>query len=206
MRTGEPVVDGYILGARPAPLLRARPARGPDGRGRTEHRRRDSGLMTDHSAQRPDRMPRRTRRFAGVSNPADGEVGSATVFTHHEHDGTVRADCAGGAVRKGSLVGTRTDATLTFRYVRLGVPGRTTGGTCASRIEVLAGDRVRLHGSRAWEPRPGSGTGVVQEIRWPARGHLPPRRCPRLSARREKLRTTQPSTRPPGRLHRRTRP
>ncbi|MUN64911.1 hypothetical protein GMA12_17490 [Kocuria sediminis] len=103
------------------------------------------------------------RRFTGASNTAEGEVGSTTIFTYHQEGGTVWADYAGGAVRKGFLVGTRTDDTLTFRYTHLNVTGETASGRCISKIEVLADGRVRFHESWAWESRTGTGTSVVEE-------------------------------------------
>lgn len=104
------------------------------------------------------------RRFAGVTNSTEGEVGSTTIFTYHQEDGTVWADYAGGAVRKGFLVGTRTGDTLEFRYSHLNVTGETASGKCTSTIEVLADGRLRFHESWAWESRPGTGTSVVEEI------------------------------------------
>lgn len=120
----------------------------------------------DHDAAQTSKTVRIDgRRFAGVSNSADGEVGSRTVFTYHQEGGTVWADYGGGAVRKGFLVGARTGDILEFRYSHLGATGGTSGGRCTSQIELLADGRVRLHESWAWETRPGTGTSVVEEIR-----------------------------------------
>ena len=101
---------------------------------------------------------------AGVSNSTEGEVGSTTIFTYHQEDETVWAEYAGGVVRKGFLVGTRTDDTLQFRYSHLNVTGETASGRCTSTIEVLSDGRVRFHESWAWESRPGTGTSVVEEV------------------------------------------
>lgn len=121
--------------------------------------------MDDIAAQDPRTARIDGRRFAGVSNSAAGEVGSTTVFTYHQEGDAIWADYAGGAVRRGFLVGTRTDDTLEFRYAHLDATGGTAGGQCTSRIEVLADGRVRFHESWAWESRAGTGTSVVEEIR-----------------------------------------
>lgn len=105
------------------------------------------------------------RVFAGVSNSADGEVGQATVFAYHQDGDVIWAEYGGGAVMRGYLVGTRTGATLHFRYAHLGVDGQTSGGVCESAIEVLDDGRVRFHESWTWESRHGSGTSVVEERR-----------------------------------------
>ena len=103
------------------------------------------------------------RTFAGVSNTGDGDVGAATVFRYREDAGVVWADYAGGAVRRGYLVGTRDGDRLDFRYVHLDTDGATASGRCTSRVEVLADGRVRLHETWSWESREGSGQSVVEE-------------------------------------------
>lgn len=105
------------------------------------------------------------RRFAGVTNSADGEVGQATVFTYRQDGGVIWAEYGGGAVVRGYLVGTRAGEVLRFRYSHLGTDGQTSGGVCESTIEVTGDGRVRFHESWTWESRPGSGTSVVEEIR-----------------------------------------
>lgn len=119
--------------------------------------------MDDNPTLTSKTVPIDGRRFAGVANTAEGEVGSTTIFTYHQEGGTVWADYAGGAVCRGFLVGTRTDDTLAFRYTHLNVTGETASGRCSSTIEVLTDGRVRLHESWAWESRPGTGTSVVEE-------------------------------------------
>lgn len=104
------------------------------------------------------------RRFAGVSNSADGEVGRGTVFTYHKTDGLVWAEYAGGAVRLGRLVGTRDGDVLRFRYVHVGVDGESSSGRCEARLEVLADGRLRSHEDWCWESRPGAGASVVEEL------------------------------------------
>lgn len=104
------------------------------------------------------------RRFAGVSNSGDGEVGRATVFDYHESDGLVWAEYSGGDVRLGRLAGTREGDRLSFRYVHVSVDGASSSGRCEAHIEVLGDGRLRSHESWAWESRPGTGESVVEEV------------------------------------------
>jgi hypothetical protein len=105
------------------------------------------------------------RAFLGVSNSADGDVGGETRFHYHQDGAVVWAEYAGGAVVRGYLVGTRTGAELTFRYVHLDRDGATASGRCTSRIVVAPDGRLELHEEWAWESRPGSGRSVVAEVR-----------------------------------------
>lgn len=112
----------------------------------------------------PDTVDLDGRTFVGVSNAADGDVGSDTVFDYHQEDDLVWAEYAGGSVRRGFLVGTRAGDGLSFRYSHLDRAGETAGGACTSRIEVLGDGRVRLHETWAWESRAGTGRSVVEEV------------------------------------------
>lgn len=105
------------------------------------------------------------RTLVGVTNGADGEVDTATAFDYHERDGLVWAEYAGGAVRLGRLVGTRTGDDLDFRYVHVSIDGTTSSGHCRARLQLLPDGRLRSHETWAWDSRPGSGTSVVEERR-----------------------------------------
>jgi hypothetical protein len=104
------------------------------------------------------------KTFVGVSNSADGDVGSGTRFTYRQDGDAVWADYAGGDVVRGYLIGTRAHDQLDFRYVHLNASGRTAGGHCRSRISVLPDGRVRMYETWTWESRPGSGESVVEEV------------------------------------------
>ncbi|WP_144127534.1 hypothetical protein [Catellatospora sichuanensis] len=103
------------------------------------------------------------RRFAAVADVAGGEVGMKTVFTYHEHDGMIWAEYAGGAIRRGFLVGTRDGDRLEFRYTQLNTDGQTSTGHCVSALSVQHDGRLRLDETWQWESRPGSGTSAVVE-------------------------------------------
>jgi hypothetical protein len=106
------------------------------------------------------------RSFRDVTPVHAGDVEEGTVFEYHEDgDGTVWARYAGGEVRLGFLVGTRSgEEALDFRYTHVTTGGETASGHCTSRVEVLADGRLKLHESWAWESKPGSGTSVVEEV------------------------------------------
>lgn len=108
--------------------------------------------------------------FRAVENSPDGETSGETLFRYREDGDMVWADYAGGAVRRGHLVGTRDGDRLEFRYAQLNADGVTSTGHCVSRI-VPAGDgRVRLLETWEWESRPGSGTSVVEQVDGPVSG------------------------------------
>jgi hypothetical protein len=107
------------------------------------------------------------RRFHALADVAGGEVSAATVFEYHQDGDLVWARYAGGAVRLGFLVGTRTDDAITFRYSQVNRAGETSSGRCGSTIVVLADGRLRLEETWTWESRPGCGTSVVEEVPTP---------------------------------------
>ncbi|BCJ74676.1 hypothetical protein CS0771_42200 [Catellatospora sp. IY07-71] len=104
-------------------------------------------------------------RFAAVSEVAGGEVGTDTVFTYHERDAEIWAEYAGGAIRRGFLVGTRDGDRLDFRYAQLNLDGATSTGHCVSLVSALPDGRLRLDETWQWESRPGHGTSAVVELR-----------------------------------------
>lgn len=105
--------------------------------------------------------------FAAVRDTSGGEVGPETVFNYHEADGEVWATYAGGAVRRGFLVGTRTGDTLTFRYCQLNQGGATSTGSCVSTITRDTAGKLRMKETWAWESKPGKGTSEVAEMTAP---------------------------------------
>ncbi|PPF56521.1 hypothetical protein C5B94_03125 [Clavibacter michiganensis] len=106
-------------------------------------------------------------RFAAVRDTVGGEVGPETVFDYRELDGEVWATYAGGAVRRGFLVGTRAGDTLAFRYCQLNQDGDTSTGSCVSEITRDINGKLRMTETWAWESQPGHGTSEVVEIATP---------------------------------------
>jgi hypothetical protein len=104
------------------------------------------------------------RRFRSAAN-VGGEVDADTVF-HYAEDGSgeVWASYAGGAIRRGFLVGRRGGNRLEFRYVQLNDAGETSSGHCVSTVSTLPDGRLRLDETWAWESRAGSGSSAVEEL------------------------------------------
>ncbi len=104
------------------------------------------------------------RRFRSKADVPGGDVGTDTVFEYEEdEDGVVSAMYAGGAIRLGFLVGTRTGLKVSFRYAQLRTDGTTATGRCESVIDNLDDGRLRMHERWTWESQEGSGTSVVEE-------------------------------------------
>lgn len=104
------------------------------------------------------------RRFASPAQVEGGDVGADTVFEYTQDGAVVWARYAGGAVRLGFLVGTRTGDTLDLRYSHVDRHGATANGHCRSAIVVLDDGRLRLDETWEWESRPGSGTSTLEEL------------------------------------------
>jgi len=104
------------------------------------------------------------RTFA-VADSGGGVATTDTTFRYSEAGDVITATYEGGTIRKGFLVGTRTDDSLDFRYAQLHHDGSTATGHCMTRLELLEDGRVRLNESWAWDSRPGSGNSVAEELR-----------------------------------------
>ncbi|MEO6989188.1 MAG: hypothetical protein ABI239_11135 [Aquihabitans sp.] len=104
------------------------------------------------------------RRFADQTGRHDGDVSGDTVFAYREADGEIWADYAGGVIRRGSLVGSRSGNRLDFRYVHLTADGETASGRCQTMITALPDGRLRLEETWAWESRSGAGTSTLEEL------------------------------------------
>jgi len=107
------------------------------------------------------------RVFASVANSANGDVGDDTVFRYHQDGDLVWADYAGGAVRKGHLLGTvEADGTLAFTYHHVRTDGDQMTGECRSTLTVLADGRYRLDEDWRWTSGNGSrGHSTIEETR-----------------------------------------
>ena len=107
------------------------------------------------------------RRFAPVSNSANGEVDSATIFHYRQRGRVVWATYEGGAVLWGTLVAKiAEDGTLEMRYQHLNRDGELMTGRCRSTPEVLPDGRLRLHESWQWTSGGCSaGESTLEEVR-----------------------------------------
>ena len=107
------------------------------------------------------------RRFASVSNTANGEVSAATVFEYHQDGALVWANYSGGSIVYGTLIA-KVDAQdcLDMRYQHLNAAGELMTGRCLSTPELLPDGRLRMHEQWQWTSGDGSaGTSVIEELR-----------------------------------------
>jgi hypothetical protein len=107
------------------------------------------------------------RRFASVTNSANGEVSAATVFEYHQDGALVWAEYRGGAIVFGTLIAkVDTAGCLEMRYQHLNIDGQLMTGRCHSTPEILPDGRLRLHEQWQWTSGDCSaGNSVVEEIR-----------------------------------------
>jgi hypothetical protein len=106
-------------------------------------------------------MDGRVLRPAG--DVAGGQVDPATEFRFRQAGDMVWGRYSGGAIRLGFVVGTCDGTTLRLRYSQLDTAGETASGHTTDRVEELADGRVRLHETRQWDSRGGSGSSVLEE-------------------------------------------
>lgn len=106
------------------------------------------------------------RRFRGVQNTPNGEVGGETLFHYRQRGDVVWATYAGGGVRQGVLVATMDGAgALDVRYSHVSAAGALMTGVCRTVPEVLPDGRLRLHERWRWTSGDGSeGASVVEEV------------------------------------------
>jgi hypothetical protein len=106
------------------------------------------------------------RRFASVSNSANGEVSAATVFEYHQDGTLVWATYSGGSIVFGTLMAKVDEQDcLDMRYQHLNAASELMTGRCHSTPEVLPDGRLRLHEQWQWTSGDGSaGTSVIEEI------------------------------------------
>jgi hypothetical protein len=101
-----------------------------------------------------------------VSSTADnGVVDASTRIAFSQRGSRVLGRYQGGRVRRGLLVGHRSGAGLTFRYVQVEDSGEIHGGRSTCDITRTPGGGIRIVERFAWTTRRGSGTNVFDELR-----------------------------------------
>lgn len=107
------------------------------------------------------------RVFRPITNTANGEVSGETRFLYRQDGRVLWAEYAGGAVRRGHLLGVvADDGSLDFGYHHINASGDLMTGICRSTPEVLPDGRIRLHEQWRWTSGDRSaGSSVVEECR-----------------------------------------
>lgn len=106
------------------------------------------------------------KQFKGVSNSADGEVSSETVFTYYQEGSIIWGSYGGGSILKGTLMGTTIDdKEFHFNYCHVNQDHELLSGHCQSKIEMTPSGKLRIHESWAWSGgKSGSGTSIIEEL------------------------------------------
>ena len=106
------------------------------------------------------------RKFIGVTNSPNGQVGNETVFHYHQHGNILTATYAGGLIQSGYFLGiVHGDNSLEFVYHHLDSEGKLKNGFCKSHPELLADGRILLREKWEWTfGGDGKGESIVEEI------------------------------------------
>ena len=106
------------------------------------------------------------RRFAPVSNSANGEVSPEVIFHYHQTGRIVTCSYAGGRIVSGQLIALVDDqGRLDMRYHQVNDHGELMTGSCRSVPEVMPNGKVRLHETWQWTSGDGSsGSSVLEEM------------------------------------------
>jgi hypothetical protein len=99
-----------------------------------------------------------------VAGTGQGEVDRETLFSFSQQGAVVSARYAGGAVRLGFLIGTRSQDRLEWRYVQADHAGRLDGGHALCEVVRLPDGGIRLTEHFSWDSREGSGSNVLEQI------------------------------------------
>lgn len=105
------------------------------------------------------------KTFRPVTNAANGEVSSETVFHYQQTGNIVIANYSGGGILLGHLVALMdAEGCLDMRYHQVNTRGELQTGICHSVPEVLPDGRIRLHETWQWTSGDlSSGQSVVEE-------------------------------------------
>ena len=106
------------------------------------------------------------RKFRSIANSDTGEVSIETVFHYHEEGAVVWAECAGGEIVRGTLIGkVLPDNSLDMRYQHINRKGELMTGVCRSTPELLPDGRIRLHEKWQWTCGDrASGESIIEEM------------------------------------------
>ena len=89
--------------------------------------------------------------FRSVTNTANGEVGTETLFYYHQDGNLVWADYHGGSIVRGHLIAqVLENGLLDMRYHHLNTSGEFALGKCLSTPEVLPDGRLKFKESWQW--------------------------------------------------------
>lgn len=106
------------------------------------------------------------RKFTGISNTPNGQVGGDTIFLYQQHGNILKATYGGGSIMQGQMLGkVLADNSLYFTYHHIDNEGQLKSGYCNSRPKVLPDGRIRLYEQWEWtHGGAGKGESIVEEM------------------------------------------
>lgn len=104
--------------------------------------------------------------FQTVENTSNGETSMATRFFYQQEGNILTATYAGGAIRKGHLLGVvQENGVIEMRYHQINNLGELLTGECTSVPEILPNGKIRLHETWRWTSGDKSfGKSIIEEI------------------------------------------
>jgi hypothetical protein len=121
----------------------------------------DVGLSTSPSGRLPS-LDGLSMRPTATS--AHGEIDPETLFVFSQEGDVVSARYAGGTVRLGFLVGTRSGNGVAWRYAQLDPEGRLHGGHSLCELSALPNGRMKLVEHFNWDSWDGSGSNHLEQV------------------------------------------
>ncbi len=89
--------------------------------------------------------------FRPVSNTANGETSSETVFLYQQVGQILTCTYTGGQIVKGQLIGlVDEEGKIEMRYHQVNTKGELMTGICFSEPEILPNGKIRLHETWKW--------------------------------------------------------
>ena len=104
------------------------------------------------------------KTFRVASTAAGGVVNSATRLYCAEFGPRVFGRYAGGTIVRGCLVGARTEATFSFRFVQREADGQIHAGHSVCELYTRDG-LVAIAEHFTWDTRQGAGVNIFEEVR-----------------------------------------
>lgn len=106
------------------------------------------------------------RKFQTVSNTANGETSSDTVFLYKQSGDVLTSSYAGGDIAQGQLMGkVDGEGNISMCYHQINRKGELNSGICHSRPEIMKNGKIRLF--EAWQWFTGdksAGESVLEEV------------------------------------------
>lgn len=104
--------------------------------------------------------------FRAISNTANGETGSETIFQYQQEAHLVSATYSGGSIIFGHLIATiNEDGELDMLYHHMNDEGMLRAGICHSVPQLMENGKIRLFEKWRWTNGDGSeGESILEEI------------------------------------------